>query len=224
MRHALVEDTKIVNIIEIDPRNASDFKNAVTIPENIFAGIGDTYRDGRFYRENPETHEEQEILPYDPIAEMQKEMDGKISASVSESIAASPMILSVGDLYQAMSPTLQTNLPESAGLFASSYRIWKGGEEFAQWELISHKNIAYQVQQATTSEEHRPPDSEGMLAIYVPYVIAGPDGVKPWAYGMHVITGDLVRDEGVVWEAKKDMKPCIWRPAEGNEWTRRDDK
>lgn len=68
MRHALVEETKIVNIIEIDPRNASDFKNAVTIPENISAGIGDTYRDGRFYRENPETHEEEEILPYDPMA------------------------------------------------------------------------------------------------------------------------------------------------------------
>lgn len=220
MRHALIEDGIIVNIIEIDPRTAGDWKNAVTIPENIFAGIGDKYHDGRFYSENPETHEEEEILPYDPIAEMQKEMDGKISAS----IAASPMILGVGDLYQAMSPTLQTNLPESAGLFASTYRIWKGGEEFAQWELISHKDIAYQVQQATTSEEHRPPDSEGMLAIYVPYVVPGPDGVKPWAYGMHVITGDLVRDEGVVWEAKKDMKPCIWRPAEGNEWTRRDDK
>ena len=214
MRHALVEDTKIVNIIEIDPRNASDFKNAVTIPENIFAGIGDTYRDGRFYRENPDTHEEEEILPYDPMAEMVKQTEKQ----------QAPMNKAIGDLFKSMSPTMQTNLPESAGLFASSYRIWKGGEEFAQWELISHKNIAYQVQQATTSEEHRPPDSEGMLAIYVPYVVAGPDGVKPWAYGMHVITGDLVRDEGVVWEAKKDMKPCIWRPAEGNEWTRRDDK
>lgn len=220
MRHALIEDGTIVNIIEIDPRTAGDWKNAVTIPENISAGIGDKYHDGRFYHENPETHEEEEILPYDPVAEMQKEMEGKIS----ESIAASPMILSVGDLYQAMSPTLQTNLPESAGLFASSYRIWKGGEKFAQWELISHKNIAYQVQQATTSEEHRPPDSEGMLAIYVPYVVAGPDGVKPWAYGMHVITGDLVRKDGVVWEAKKDMKPCVWEPTEGNEWKRRDDK
>lgn len=219
MRHALVEETKIVNIIEIDPRNASDFKNAVTIPENIFAGIGDTYRDGRFYRENPETHEEEEILPYDPVAEMQNGMNSMIS----ESIAASPMMLSVGDLYQAMSPTLQTNLPESAGLFASSYRIWKGGEKFAQWELISHKDIAYQVQQATTSEEHRPPDSEGMLAIYVPYVVAGPDGVKPWAYGAHYITGDLVRKDGVVWEAKKDMKPCVWEPTEGNEWKLRED-
>lgn len=74
MRHALVEGTKIVNVIEIDPRNASDFKNAVTIPEDIFAGIGDTYRDGRFYRENPETHEEEEILPYDPMAAYAQEL------------------------------------------------------------------------------------------------------------------------------------------------------
>lgn len=214
MRHALIEDEKVVNIIEIDPRNASDFGNAVTIPDGLGAGIGDTYRDGRFYHENPETHEEEEILPYDPIAEMAKELSKQ----------QAPMNKAIGDLYQSMSPTLQVNLPESAGLFASAYRVWAGGEKFAQWELISHKDIAYQVQQATTSEEHRPPDSEGMLAIYVPYVIAGPDGVKPWAYGAHYSTGDLVRKDGVVWEAKKDMKPCVWEPTEGNEWTRRDDK
>lgn len=219
MRFAIVEENKITNVIVLNPETAGEFPNAVTIPENIGAGIGDIYRDGRFYRENPETHEEQEILPYDPVAEMQKGMNSMIS----ESIAASPMMLGVGDLFQAMSPTLQTKLPESAGLFASAYRIWKGGEKFAQWELISHKDIAYQVQQATTSEEHRPPDSEGMLAIYVPYVVAGPDGVKPWAYGMHVITGDLVRKDGVVWETKKDMKPCVWEPTEGNEWKLRED-
>lgn len=74
MRHALVEDGIIVNVIEIDPRTAGDWKNAVTIPENIFAGIGDTYRDGRFYRENPETHEEEEILPYDPMAAYAQEL------------------------------------------------------------------------------------------------------------------------------------------------------
>lgn len=70
MRHALVEDGIIVNVIEIDPRTAGDWKNAVTIPENIFAGIGDKYHDGRFYHENPDTHEEEEILPYDPIAHL----------------------------------------------------------------------------------------------------------------------------------------------------------
>lgn len=74
MRHALVEGTKIVNVIEIDPRNASDFKNAVTIPENIFAGIGDTYRDGRFYRYNEETQQEEEILPDDPMAAYAQEL------------------------------------------------------------------------------------------------------------------------------------------------------
>lgn len=77
MRHALIEDEKVVNIIEIDPRNAEDFPNAVTIPENIFAGIGDTYHDGRFYHENPETHEEEEILPYDPIAIYAQELQGQ---------------------------------------------------------------------------------------------------------------------------------------------------
>lgn len=74
MRHALIEDGTIVNIIEIDPRTAGDWKNAVTIPENIPAGIGDTYRDGRFYHENPETHEEEEILPYDPMTAYAQEL------------------------------------------------------------------------------------------------------------------------------------------------------
>lgn len=68
MRHALIEDEKVVNIIEIDPRNASDFQNAVTIPENVGAGIGDTYRDGRFYHFDEETQQEEEILPFDPMA------------------------------------------------------------------------------------------------------------------------------------------------------------
>ena len=74
MRHALIEDGKIVNIIEIDPRNASDFKNAVTIPDGVGAGIGDSYRDGRFYRYNEETQQEEEILPYDPMAAYAQEL------------------------------------------------------------------------------------------------------------------------------------------------------
>lgn len=44
-----------------------------------------------------------------------------------------------------------------------------------------------------------------------------------WARGMHVHTGDLVRKDGVVWEAKKDMIPCVWEPTEGNEWKLRSD-
>lgn len=75
MRFAIVEENKITNVIVLNPETAGEFPNAVTIPENIFAGIGDTYRDGRFYRENPETHEEEEILPYDPIAHLATKED-----------------------------------------------------------------------------------------------------------------------------------------------------
>lgn len=85
MRHALVEETKIVNVIEIDPRNASDFKNAVTIPDGLGAGIGDTYREGRFYRTDPETQQEEEILPYNPLEETHKRL-AEVQAKLDENI------------------------------------------------------------------------------------------------------------------------------------------
>lgn len=131
--------------------------------------------------------------------------------------------LAATDLYQSLSATMMDKLPESAGYLASVYPVWQPDTEYKQWQLITHKGIAYQVQQDTTSQEIYPPDGTGLLAIYVPYVVPGADGVKPWAYGAHYYTGDLVRKDGVVWEAKKDMLPCVWEPTEGNEWTKRDD-
>ena len=61
MRHALLDGNRIVNIVEIDPRNVSDFPNAVTIPDGVGAGIGDTYEDGRFWRINPDTQAKEEL-------------------------------------------------------------------------------------------------------------------------------------------------------------------
>lgn len=131
--------------------------------------------------------------------------------------------LAAADLYQSLSATMMDNLPESAGYLASVYPVWQPDTAYKQWQLITHKGIAYQVQQDTTSQEIYPPDGTGLLAIYVPYVVPGADGVKPWAYGMHVHTGDLVRKDGVVWEAKKDMIPCVWERTEENEWKLRSD-
>ena len=85
MRHAVINKNTVVNIIEIDPRNASDFGNAVTIPDGLGAGIGDTYRDGRFYRTDPETQQEEEILPFDPLAETLKRL-AEVQAKLDESI------------------------------------------------------------------------------------------------------------------------------------------
>ena len=70
MRHALLDDNKIINIIEIDPRNVSDFPNAVTIPDGVGAGIGDTYEDDRFWRINPDTQAKEELISIDPILEL----------------------------------------------------------------------------------------------------------------------------------------------------------
>ena len=67
MKYAILEGEIITNTIEIDQHAAFAFPDAVVIPENIFAGIDDSYRDGRFYRYN-ETQQEEEILPYDPMA------------------------------------------------------------------------------------------------------------------------------------------------------------
>ena len=74
MKFAVLEGEKITNIIELEPHVAYIFPNSVTIPENIFAGIGDTYRDGRFYRYNEETQQEEEILPYDPMTAYAQEL------------------------------------------------------------------------------------------------------------------------------------------------------
>lgn len=133
------------------------------------------------------------------------------------------MKLAAANLYQELSVAMMDKLPESAGYFASVYPVWQPNTEYKQWQLITYKDTVYQVQQDTTSQEIYPPDGTGLLAIYVPYVVPGADGVKPWAYGAHYYTGDLVRKDGVVWEAKKDMIPCVWEPTEGNEWTKRDD-
>ena len=85
MRHAVINKNTVVNIIEIDPRNASDFGNAVTIPDGLGAGIGDTYRDGRFYRLNPETQQEEEILPYNPLEETHKRL-AEVQARLDENV------------------------------------------------------------------------------------------------------------------------------------------
>ena len=63
MRHAVIDNDTIVNIIEIDPRNASDFGNAVTIPDGLGAGI----------------------LPFDPLAETHKRL-AEVQAKLDESI------------------------------------------------------------------------------------------------------------------------------------------
>ena len=53
MRYAMVIDGAVTNIIALNNRNASDFPTAVKLGDRP-VGIGDTYADGKFYRDGVE--------------------------------------------------------------------------------------------------------------------------------------------------------------------------
>lgn len=53
MRYAMVIEGKVTNIIEMDKRNEQYFPSAV-YTGNRPVGIGDTYTDGKFYRDGKE--------------------------------------------------------------------------------------------------------------------------------------------------------------------------
>ena len=53
MRYALIENGIVTNIIALNDRNAGDFPTAVKLGDRP-VGIGDTYTDGKFYRDGVE--------------------------------------------------------------------------------------------------------------------------------------------------------------------------
>ena len=53
MRYAIVTDGIVTNTIALNDRNAGDFPTAVKLGDRP-VGIGDTYTDGKFYRDGVE--------------------------------------------------------------------------------------------------------------------------------------------------------------------------
>ena len=53
MRYALIDNSIVTNVISLNDRNASDFPNVVKLGDRP-VGIGDTYTDGKFYRDGVE--------------------------------------------------------------------------------------------------------------------------------------------------------------------------
>ena len=71
MRYAIVTDGIVANVIVLNDRNANDFPTAVKLGDRPVA-IGDTYTDGKFYREGVE------VLT--PMEQAQEEIDAYKSA------------------------------------------------------------------------------------------------------------------------------------------------
>lgn len=53
MRYALIDNSIVTNVIALNDRNASDFPKVVKLGDRP-VGIGDTYTDGKFYRDGVE--------------------------------------------------------------------------------------------------------------------------------------------------------------------------
>ena len=66
MRYALVENGTVTNIIEMDKRNEQFFPSAVYTGDRP-VGMGDTYTDGHFYRDDVEV--------FTPLEEANNEID-----------------------------------------------------------------------------------------------------------------------------------------------------
>lgn len=62
MNYALIENGVVINVIVLLPCNVKDFPNAIDVGERPVQ-IGDTYQDGKFYRDGIEIlSREQELL------------------------------------------------------------------------------------------------------------------------------------------------------------------
>ena len=64
MNYALIFDGVVVNMIQLHPMNADEFPNAVPL-EDLPVHIGDTYADGKFYRDGVE------VVPANVLTEAQ---------------------------------------------------------------------------------------------------------------------------------------------------------
>lgn len=125
-------------------------------------------------------------------------------------------------MFVAMNGKTMTD--EQALSVSTMHEEWKAGRVFATEDvnkIVRYDGNLYRIVSAHTAQAHYPPDGEGLLALYRPIVI-GHSGTQadpiPYTYGMDVTAGAYYSYNGSVWLAQKDMKPCVWPPADGNEW------
>lgn len=61
MRYAIIQDNIVINIIALRDTNAKDFPGAVALHDRP-VGIGDTYSEGKFWRDGVEVLTAQEEI------------------------------------------------------------------------------------------------------------------------------------------------------------------
>ena len=92
---------------------------------------------------------------------------------------------------------------------------WEAGAQYEAGDIVNRDGQAYRVVQAVTAQEHQPPESEGMLAVYRP-LMPEHEGTKedpiPYLDGMDVESGKYYSYDGKLYRAAADMPACVWPP------------
>lgn len=85
MRYATVTDGIVTNVIALNDRNANDFPTAVKLGDRP-VGIGDTYTDGKFYRDGVEvlTQMEQAQVEIDAYKAALNELGVETEETINE--------------------------------------------------------------------------------------------------------------------------------------------
>lgn len=110
---------------------------------------------------------------------------------------------------------------KTALLVAPACPEWAAGEKYEAGDIVNRLGQSYRVIQAVTAQEHQPPESAGLLAIYRPIETAHDGSIDdpiPYVNGMDVETGKYYTYNGLLYQAQADMKPCVWPPDTPGLW------
>lgn len=174
-----------------------------------------------YAEEHPDevTLEEPYVPTEEEIAEAEKQ------AAVSQANAVLE-VKSRANLVQTASFTAaEFSLLAKAELFP----VWTAGETYPNGRRIQHEGIVYKVVAAdgVTAEAHRPPNGEGLLAVYRPLSTdpetgTTPTGTQddpiPYIGGMDVEEGKYYSYNGKLYLANANLPACVWPPDTKGLW------
>ena len=189
MKYAIVENGVVTNTIVLLPYNAADFPNAIDTGERPVQA-GDTYENGKFYRNGKEVHTE--------VEEKDITID-RMNAAGAEAMQAA---------------VLTIDPPVSAGVF--TYPQWQPDTWYELHTLLTHEGMTYFTRQAFKSSSVYPPGSIGTEALYGVRPAADSEGIYPYVYNMRVEVGMKVRSEkdGNVYVAIQPADPLTSDPVD----------
>lgn len=110
----------------------------------------------------------------------------------------------------------------------AAFEPWAANRPYDKGQIVQHKGLLYRLMaDVDKSQEHQPPDADGMLAIYRPIVPTASgelDDPIPYVYGMDCTAGLYYIYNEAVYLCEGDMLPCVWPPDSGIwQWTRLED-